>query len=536
MKLPTAKEMQALDRCAIDDFGIPGVVLMENAGLGTVRMMEQKLGACDKSFACILVGPGNNGGDGLVIGRHLHQRGCKPFFFFLVNPDKLSGDAAINLNIIKQLKLPFHVIDNETRVQTIHVLYKQIESRGLPCYAIVDSIFGTGLTRTVEDHFASTINLFNTRDFGHCVPVVSVDCPSGMNTDNGKVLGSCIRADYTATYGCAKPGHFIHDSKELTGSLEVIDIGIPPEAVEKMPISNALIDKSIINTVSTAVVRKNSSHKGTHGHLLILAGSAGKTGAAILSAKGGLRGGAGLVSLCTPYSLNSVLESSLIEAMTIPLPHSDDFLTVRDKELVIEQVSGKRCIVIGPGLGTHPQTAELVIELYKELPVPMVVDADGLNILAMHKEIISEASGPRIFTPHPGELSRLLDWTVEEIQINRLEAAKQASQLMNTKDSENIVVLKGAGTIIASPGNTTLINTSGNPGMATGGMGDVLSGLIGAMLCLQLTPLNGTAAAVYLHGAAADELYGETGCGYTASEVADSIPLTLKSHLPKELV
>lgn len=531
MKLPTSKEMQALDRCAIEEYGIPGIVLMENAGVGTVRMMERLLGPCRDTFACILVGPGNNGGDGLVIGRHLHQLGCRPVFFLLVNPDKLAGEAAVNMTIVKHLKLPFHVIDTEARVPTIPVLYKQIESRGLPCYAIIDAIFGIGLTREVSDHFASIISVVNTRDFAHGVPVVAVDCPSGMDADNGKIMGTCIKANYTATYGYAKPGHFIHDSRELTGNLEVIDIGIPPEALERIPISNELLDRQIIRTIQPALSRKNSSHKGDHGHLLILAGSAGKTGAAILSARGALRSGCGLVSLCVPHTLNTIMETSLIEAMTIPLEHSSHCLSALDAGAIREYCEGKKAVVIGPGIGTAPETAELVLQLYRHLTIPLIVDADALNILAADGKSIKEAAGLRIFTPHPGELSRLIGWSTQQIQGNRLEAARHACRTFNNEQSHNITVLKGAGTIITSPGCLTLINTSGNPGMATGGMGDVLSGVIGALICQGIAPQDAASAAVYLHGAAADFLYEKNGAGYTASEVADAIPMTLKSLL-----
>ncbi|WP_136806343.1 NAD(P)H-hydrate dehydratase [Desulfosediminicola flagellatus] len=532
MKLPTAQEMQALDKCAIENFGIPGIVLMENAGLGTVRMMERTLGTCQNTFACIIVGPGNNGGDGLVIGRHLHQRGCKPFFFLLVNPDKLQGDAALNMAIVKNLKLPFHVIDTTSRVHTIPVLYKQIESRGLPCYSIVDAVFGTGLTRPVEDHFASVINLINERDFAHDVPVVSVDCPSGMDADSGKVLGTCIRSDQTATYGFAKPGHYIHDSRELTGKLEVIDIGIPIETLDSVPISNELLDNSMFSNISSGLVRKNSSHKGDHGHLLILGGSTGKTGAAILSAKGALRSGCGLVSLAVPNKLNNVIENNLIEAMTISLPHSDTTFSYRDCDTILQSLEGKRAVVIGPGIGTSYETSKLLLELYQEVRIPMVLDADALNILAANPEKIEQSGGQRIFTPHPGELSRILGWPIQQIQDNRLEAARQACKTLNNGHSDNIVVVKGAGTIISAPGYLIRINTSGNPGMATGGMGDVLAGMIGALICQGMNAFDATSAAAYLHGAAADSLYEKYGAGYTASEVSEVIPVTLKSLLP----
>ena len=195
MKLPTALEMQKLDRAATDDFNIPSIVLMENAGVGTVAMIERELGPCANTFALIFVGPGNNGGDGLVIGRHLHQRGCQPVFFFLVNPDTLKQDAAINLSIIKKLRLPFHIADNKKRVETIPVLLQQFETRGLPCYVVIDAIFGIGLNRDVTDHFADTINLINKPGFAQKAPRVSVDTPSGIDSDTGKVLGTCIRAE-----------------------------------------------------------------------------------------------------------------------------------------------------------------------------------------------------------------------------------------------------------------------------------------------------------------------------------------------------
>lgn len=530
MKLPKAHEMQALDRCAIEQFGIPGIVLMENAGLGTALMMEKELGSCKGKFALIFIGPGNNGGDGLVTGRHLHQRGCEPIFFFLVKPDSLTGDAAINLNIIKQLKLPYHVIDNSTRVQTIPVLFKQIGSRGKPCYAIVDAIFGTGLSRGLEGHFSDAINLINRPDFAHNIPIVSIDIPSGMDSDSGRILGTAVVSNFTATYSCAKPGQIMHGSSELTGKLHILDIGIPPEAFVKAAIPTELITEDIAITWLKKLSRDKSSHKGNHGHLLILAGSAGKTGAAILAAKGALRSGCGLVSLASPYDLNSVFETNLVEAMTIPLPTSSSILNVSDLPFIIKQLNDKDVIVIGPGLGMDKRTADLVIHLYNNVSRPMVVDADALNILAANRDRIKQPAGQRILTPHPGELASLINRTSEEIQDNRLHAARKAHESFNN-DKQVIIVLKGDGTVIASDDGYAMINTSGNPGMATGGMGDVLSGVIGSLICQGLNCLEATGAGVFLHGTAADDLHVDAGYGYTASEVADRIPYTLKRYL-----
>jgi len=533
MKLPKAHEMQALDRCAIEHFGIPGIVLMENAGLGTVLMMEQKLGPGKDKFAIIFVGPGNNGGDGLVIGRHLHQRGCHPIFFFLVSPDSLKGDAAVNLNIIRQLKLPFHVVDNSTRVETVPVLYKQIESRGKPCYCVIDAIFGTGLSRSLEGHFANAINLINRPDFAHNVPVVSVDIPSGMDSDSGRILGTSVVANLTATFGCAKPGQIMHGSSELTGTLQIIDIGIPPEAFAKSPIPTELVTEDIAGTWLKKLSRDKSSHKGSHGHLFVIAGSAGKTGAAVLTARGALRSGCGLVTLAAPYDLNAILESSVIEAMTLPLPTSSSIINVSDLHFIIKHLNNKNVIVIGPGLGQDKRTAELVVHLYNHVSRPMVVDADALNILARHREKIQKPAGPRILTPHPGELARLTDTTTQTIQDNRLEAAREAHASFNN-DKQVIIVLKGDGTVIVSDNGYAMINTSGNPGMATGGMGDVLSGVIGSLISQGLSCLEATAAGVFLHGTAADELHLRAGYGFSATEVADQIPFTLRRFLQQE--
>ncbi len=531
MKLPTALEMRNLDHSASKVFGIPSVVLMENAGLGTVNIIEQKIGPCRDSFALIFIGPGNNGGDGLVIGRHLHQRGCQPIFFFLVNPDSLQGDTAINLNIIRKLRLPFHVIDNSARVETIPILFKQLETRGLPCYAIIDAIFGIGLGREVTGHFADTIRLINQTDFAVQSPVIAVDIPSGINADTGKILGTCVRANHTVTYCCAKPGHFIHDSTSCIGALEILDIGIPPEVITEAEIKNHLITPSTFKATSRFFNRKKSSHKGDHGHVLIIAGAKGKTGAAILATKGALRSGAGLVSLCAPQELNTIFEISLPEAMTIPLPNSLGTLSNSDWNIIKKNLKEKQAVVVGPGIGVTQQTEKLLLRLYGTVECPLIIDADGLNIIAKNREKLPKPAGPRIFTPHPGELSRLLNIPVEKIQNHRLEAATTACNLFADKRHESILVLKGSGTIIASTDGTTSINTSGNPGMASGGMGDVLSGIIGALAGLGMSPLDAARTGVYLHGCAADILFKKCGVGFNASEVSKNIPAAIKEHL-----
>ncbi len=528
MKLPYASEMRELDRRAIEEYGIPGIILMENAGLGTVLMMERELGPAANHFALILIGPGNNGGDGLVIGRHLHQRGCEPIFIFLMAPDKLQGDAATNLHIIQKLALPLHVLDTAARVQILSTLYQQLISRGKTCYAIIDALFGTGLSREISGHMKELIQQINEETFGASIPRIAVDIPSGLHADCGRIQGACIRADHTATYGCAKPGQLLQHGMELCGRLHLIDIGIPPAAFDTLHIQQEALTEQDSRILLTRIKRKTTSHKGSNGHLLVLAGSIGKTGAAILSVKGALRSGCGLVSLCCPHNLNPIFECQLIEAMTIPLHASRSAIGMEDLTAIEEQLQGKKALVIGPGLGMAETTAQLVLHLYRTVQAPMVIDADGLNILAQHRDQLKAPPGPRIFTPHPGEMARILGVSAAEIQDDRIEAARSACLLFDHSAGRCTVILKGAGTVIASAGGEAWINTSGNPGMATGGMGDVLSGIIGALICQGLCPDEAARAAVYLHGRAGDMLEKTIGTGYTATEVADTLPRIIK--------
>ena len=531
MKLPNASEMRGIDQTAITEYHIPGIVLMENAGLGTVSMMEAKLGSPANAFALIFIGPGNNGGDGLVIGRHLHQRGCRPIFFFLVSPDSLTGDAAANMAIVRKLRLPFHIIDSTARVQTLPVLYKQFVSRGKPCYAIIDALFGTGLTREVAEQYAETIDFINHSESVRGIPVVAADIPSGIDSDNGKIVGSCIRANYTATYGCAKPGLVLRHGPEYAGKVTVIDIGIPPEVMERARITTELLDHDTASSLISSLQRMDNVHKGSHGHLAVLAGSVGKSGAAVLSVQGALRAGTGLVSLFTPKVTNQLYESLLVEAMTIPLPGATTVVGKDDFGFIAERLMGKKAVVLGPGIGTAPETAELVLRLYQSLKLPLILDADALNILADSNQTLPEPAGPRIFTPHPKEMARLLGSSVKEIQDNRVLAAREACKIYSKNSKECIMVLKGAGTIITSSDENTYINTSGNPGMATGGMGDVLSGIIGGLICQGLSCEAAAAAAVFLHDMAGDLLYEEMGFGYNASELATKLPYCMAKLL-----
>ncbi len=526
MKIATAQQMRTLDRKAIEEFSIPGMILMENAGRGTVLFMEEELGPVKGKGVPIFCGPGNNGGDGLVIARTVHQLGGHPLIFFLVQPEKLKGDAAQNFHIIQQSGFNWFCVANEADLQHVEDCIHDLRNR-YPLWSLVDALFGTGLKRNATGLFFDTIALINSTRDKFQVPVTAVDTPSGLDSDTGKVLGACVDADLTATYGVAKPAHFMHGGSFI-GSLKVIDIGIPPEVVKSESLQGNTIDTDIATLIQN---RARSSHKGSYGHLLIIAGSEGKTGASILSALGALKSGCGLVSLAVPRNLNAIYETALPEAMTIPLQKSFTYPVIDDFDFLLKQARGKTAIVLGPGLGTLPETAELVTKLYKELTIPLVIDADGLNILAANRQILDNPAAARIFTPHPGEMARLLDISSKEVQVDRLHAAGWLSknQTNNSLSKvELITVLKGAGTICYHNNGAWAINTSGNPGMASGGMGDVLSGVLGSFLSQGYSPWEASQLGVYIHGLAADILAADKPIGYLASEVAATLPTALK--------
>lgn len=525
MLLARASEMQALDRCAINQFGIPGIVLMENAGRSTVFQICKQYGPCAGKSVPIFIGPGNNGGDGLVIARYILQQKGRPILLYLTDPEKLRGDAGVNQDIVSRLDLHCYRLKSSNDIEEIK---KRLDSyhAASPVYCLVDALFGTGLARELEGKYLECVCLINELRKSCNWPVVAVDMPSGVNGDTGMIMGESVHADLTVTYGLPQPGHFLHGGPRI-GTLKVIDIGIPNKAIHQIGSNGQLLTAKLADTFTS---RKIDSHKGSHGHVALLAGEEGKTGATILAAKGALRIGAGLVSILTCEKLNPIFENALPEAMTVVLSGESVPASLQDYDAIVQHCAGKQALVIGPGLGTSKQVSELVLQLYTSLSTPMVVDADALNILAAHPEILAEPGGIRILTPHPGEMARLLGISNKEVQADRISCCEALLQAMQTNNVS--VVLKGAGTIIMNKAGNWAINTSGNQGMATGGMGDVLAGTIGSLLCQGYSPWDSSCLAVYLHGRAADIVSRDTaGQGYLASEVADSIPKAITEFL-----
>jgi NAD(P)H-hydrate epimerase len=335
-------------------------------------------------------------------------------------------------------------------------------------------------------------------------PILAVDIPSGLSADTGKALGVAVQADVTVTYAFPKVGHILAPGREYVGRLWQVDISIPPALAEAVQVELAEGD----GLRGLLPARAFNSHKGTYGHLVVLAGAEGKTGAATLAAEGALRAGAGLVTAACPASLNDILEAKLTEAMTLPLPEATHARAFGRQALgpLLEFMAGKTALALGPGIGTHPETQELVCQLVRRLPQPMVIDADGVNCLRTDPSCLLEAAGPRIITPHPGELARFLGNSTREVQAQRLEIARGVASKYKVD-----VVLKGAQTVVASPDGRASLNPTGNPALASGGTGDVLTGLIGGYLAQGLTCWDAARLGVYLHGLAADYLVKQTG-------------------------
>jgi len=517
MKLLTADQMRHLDERTIQELGLPSAVLMENAGRTTYQILRREFP--DLAGPVVVVaGRGNNGGDGLVVARYLANDGFPVLVLLLAETVNLHGDARINLEVAQKLGILIHEVTS-----TEALLDQEAALRGAAL--VVDAILGTGLNAEVRGLYRQAIELINDGP----TPVLAVDIPSGLSADSGQILGSAVRADVTVTYGWPKRGQILPPGRELVGRLWRVDISIPPAFAADCPVE--LADAAVLRDLLPP--RPRRSHKGTYGHLFILAGSPGKTGAAALAAQAALRTGAGLVTVGVPASLNPILEVKLTEAMTLPLPEvpGEAVLGAAALPVIGDFAAGKAALALGPGLGTHSETVRLVQDLVTQTTLPTVIDADGLNALAANPACLGQASAPLILTPHPGEMARLTGLSTGHIQAHRLEVAGQLAH-----DHGVIVVLKGNQTIIAAPDVRLTINSTGNPALATGGTGDVLTGMIVGFLAQGLAPYDAARVAVYLHGLAADLWVQTQGqAGLLAGELSDGLPALIAAFAAGEL-
>jgi len=519
MRVVTAHTMQEIDKQAIEEFGIPGLTLMENAGRCCVEEIIAEFGLKGSNRAVILAGKGNNGGDGYVIARLLSQKGWSVKVFIIAEREQISGDAAVNLD-----KLPPNMINycpHEGQLPDLHM--EEIFQADV----IVDAMLGTGLRSDVAGVYLEVIQLVNASGR----PILSVDIPSGIHGTTGRILGDAIRAYITVTFAFAKLGHVLYPGAEHTGRLVIADIGIPRKVMDSASGYEFLNDEIICPMLHR---RDRRAHKGHFGHCLIIAGSTGKTGAAALCTNSAVRAGSGLVTLAVAESLHSIMEIKTTEAMTVPLPDSGNGHLTSSAFTAIEKLlDGKDAVALGPGLDRRPGTTALVQKLIETVTVPLVIDADALNALAEDLTVLRrKKSANVILTPHPGEMGRLLGTSIPDVEAIRISVAQEFARNYGI-----YLVLKGARTIIASPNGTAAINSTGNPGMATGGMGDVLTGIIASLLGQGYTGGDACRLGVFIHGYAADMVAQDKGeIGINAGDVQEMLPYAYNKLLKNRLL
>lgn len=481
MEIVTGAQMREIDRRAIEEYGIPGIVLMENAGL---RVVETIRAICPQGYVVILCGSGNNGGDGFVAARHLlRERDVR--VWLTAAPESYRGDARTNLDILCKLGVPLFSLREAGALA-------RLEAELAGAELVVDALLGTGVNREVDPLLAAIIETVNRK----ARSVLAVDVPSGVCADTGRILGVAVRADLSVTFALPKRGLLLYPGAAYTGRLEVVDIGIPPALLSGHGMSLITLKKASLLLPG----RPSNAHKGTFGSVLLVAGSPGMPGAAVLAARAALRGGCGLVYAATPRSVQTVVASQVAEAITVPLPENKRGRLQADALPVLrEKWRSCHALAVGPGMTRDEEALPVLAGILRECDLPVVLDADALNLLANQPELMRERTSPTVLTPHPGEAARLLGCTPDDVQADRVGAAVELAQRFKA-----VAVLKGAHTVVAEPGGTVSLNLTGNSGMSTAGSGDILTGLLVSLLAQRMEPLYAAWLAVCLHGLSGD--------------------------------
>jgi ADP-dependent NAD(P)H-hydrate dehydratase / NAD(P)H-hydrate epimerase len=518
MKILTAAEMNQVDRLTTERFGVSAATLMDNAGRSVAEFMARRIPNLVHKRIVILCGKGNNGGDGFVVARYLLRRGAQPDVFLFGSLEDMHGEAADNAITWR---------DGGGRFQIVHSGQGWAAAKPtlMSADVIVDAVLGTGVRGAVEGLLAEVISDVNAAGSGAGTPdVVAVDIPSGFPADSGAPLGAVVKATYTVTFTAPKLGMVEGNAEEFIGELHVRKIGSPYALIEETGQSNLhWVDVEEVHIFSSS--RKPGGNKGDYGHALIVAGSYGKSGAAVLASWAALRAGAGLVTVAMPDTILPIVAAHTPEVMTEPLPATltgtlalASFENGRFQKLLDK----KKALAIGPGLSTNEETQKVVHKLIGSRSVPIVLDADGLNAFAGRAAELKNPAGNLALTPHPGEMSRLAQCSIAEVQSRRLALARKCAADWNAH-----VVLKGQGTIVASPDGHAFINSTGNPGMGTAGTGDVLTGML-AGLTAQFGSKDWArvlAFGVYLHGLAGDIAYEDfSRAPLIASDLIRAIP------------
>ena len=511
MLVVTSQEMRELDRLTIEQHRVPSLTLMENAGAAVAEALLDQFGRQAKAGVLVVCGKGNNGGDGFVVARHLKKQSIPCEAVLLARKEDISRDAAENLRAYSKMK--GKVFEGG---EPLPLLRERLKGKKL----VVDAILGTGLKEDVRGVYAEAIAAINSSG----IPVLAVDIPSGLDGDSGRPLGTAIKAEMTVALGYPKLGEVIYPGVAYVGELAVADIGIHLEAVKAVRPSAELLEEQEIGWLVHE--REPDTHKGTYGHLLVFAGSRGKTGAAILASRAALRTGAGLVTLASAHSLNGIFAASLIEAMTEPLAENpnEDIAPLSDQDWrrLLER---KTAVVFGPGVGVNDATRAALWWLLRNLQTPLVIDADGLSLVAGDLGRLAGAKRPPVLTPHPGEMARLIGADTASVNQDRVGVARAFAGKHCC-----YVVLKGARTVIATPEGRIFVNPTGNPGMASGGMGDVLAGVLGGLLAQDFRLEDALRLGVYIHGFAGDRVAMVKGqMGLIASDIVEALPESFKS-------
>jgi ADP-dependent NAD(P)H-hydrate dehydratase / NAD(P)H-hydrate epimerase len=493
--LPDAAEQRALDEWAINELKIPSLELMERAGTGLADVATR---VSQSGPIMVVCGKGNNGGDGLVCARVLRQRGREVEVLLLGAPEDLRGDAATNHE-----QLPGEAPSEFD------------PSRLAGSATVVDAILGTGFSGEPHQPAAGAIEAINATVGAS---VVACDVPSGVDASTGVVRGVAVRANATVTFHAAKPGLWISPGKGRAGEVSVVDIGIPAGGPAEPSIG--LISDRVVDQIPR---RGTESTKFAAGSVLVCGGSTGLTGAPCMAAEAAARGGAGYVTACVPASLNLIFETRLLEVMTVPLPDADGSLDPRAAETVLERAERSDSLVLGPGIGRHPGTFELVRSVAASAELPLLLDADGLNAHAGRLSSLAGRAAPTVLTPHAGELARLLETDSQAVEAERLHSVRRAAA-----EAGSVVVLKGDDTLVAHPGGQVAVSPGGAAALATAGTGDVLSGLIGAYLAKKMDPFQAACAGVLVHARAGRLAAARIGTeGVIASDVINQLPRAL---------
>lgn len=497
-----AHEMREVDRAASEIGSIPSIILMENAALACVGELKKSFNLQETSIA-VFCGKGNNGGDGLAIARHLDIMGAD-VTVYLVSGSEYKGDALINYEILSKTNIRIkHIID----IEELSYIIKSYD-------VIVDAILGTGISGTVRGAAYDVIEKINE----NAKYVLAVDVPSGINSDTGEICGVAVKADKTVTFAGYKIGMFMYPAADCTGEIVVDKISIPQHVIDSRKLKINVTDKEFVRSLFDK--RNNNTQKGNYGKLLIIAGSKGMSGAAYMSAEAALKSGAGLITLACCESINTVLEAKTTEVMTLPLEDTDGHISRDAIADILEKIENVSAVLIGPGMGRSSDAEAVVQAVLQYSRVPVVVDADAINAVARNKRMLELCACDLVFTPHAMELSRLTGLDIEQIESERIDVSQDFCE-----NNGAVLLLKGHHTIVTGTDLTQYINTTGNPGMASGGSGDVLAGMLGAFAARGIACEKAAAAAAYIHGLAGDiaaKIYGEESM--SALNILECIP------------